>query len=151
MEFCLEAQRIKQLDELRMIYPIRGQAEDTWFIRGQEIPRDLHSGGISEEEISAALGFLCHSVVMIAKYLAIPLRYRIVCSSSRSAIQQDATTILPLFQARMVEREELDRAMVLMERNIACILKTRGIRYSTTSHILCKVNRIYESIVDGGS
>lgn len=149
LDFCLEAQRIKLLEELRMIYPIRGQAEETWFIRGQEIPKDLHAGGISEEEISAALGFMAHSVVMIAKYLSIPLRYRIVCNSSRSAVQQDATTILPLFQARMVEREELDRAMVLMGRNVACILKTRGIIYSEDAHILRKVNRIYESIVDG--
>jgi len=132
-----------------MMYPIRCQAEETWFIRGQEIPNDLHSGSVSEEEISAALGFLCHSIVMIGKYLSIALRYRIVCNSSRSAVQEDATTILPLFQARMVERDELDRAITLLHRDVACILKTRGILYSEDSHILCKVKRIYDSIVDG--
>ena len=149
VQFCLEAQRIRLLEELRMIYPIRCQAEETWLIRGQEIPSDLHSGAISEDEISAALGFLCHSIVMISKYLSIALRYRIVCNSSRSAVQEDATTILPLFQARVVERDELDRALTLLDRNVACILKSRGIRYSEDSNILCKVNRIYESIVDG--
>lgn len=149
LDFCLEAQRIKLLEELQMTYPIRCQAEETWFIRGQEVPKDLHAGGVSEEEVSAALGFLCHSVVMISKYLSIALRYRIVCNSSRSAVQQDATTILPLFQARMVERGELNRGMLLVERNVACILKTRGIPYSQDSHILCKVKRIYDNIVDG--
>lgn len=145
----MESQRIKLLEELRIIYPIRGQAEETWFIRGQEIPKDLHSGSVSEEEISAALGFLCHSIVMISKYLSIALRYRIVCNSSRSAVQEDATTMLPLFQARMVERDALDRAMILLERNVVCILKMRRISYSEDSHILCKVNRIYDNIVDG--
>ena len=149
LNFCLEAIRIKLLEELRMMYPIRGQAEETWFIRGQEIPADLHSSGVSDKEISAALGFLCHSIVMISKYLSIALRYRVVCNSSRSAVQEDATTMLPLFQARMVERDELDRAMILVERNVACLLKTRCISYSKDSHVLCKVNRIYDSIVDG--
>lgn len=132
-----------------MIYSIRCQAEETWVIRGQEIPNDLYSGGASEEEVYAALGFLCHSIVMFSKYLSVALPYRIVCSSSRSAIQQDATTILPLFQARMVERGELDRVMVILERNVACVLKSRGIPYSEDAHMLCKVNRSYDNIIDG--
>lgn len=150
MEFCLEAQRIKLLKELRTIYPIRCHAGQTYFIRGQEIPSDLHAGNVSEEEISAALGFLCHSLVMMSKYFSITLRYRIVCSSSRSAVQEDAVTILPLFQARMVEKDELNRAMTLLHRNVACILKTRGIPYSDNSHILSKVERLYDMTIDGG-
>ena len=49
-----------------------------------------------KKKFSAALGFLCHSIVMISKYLAIALRYRIVCNSSRSAVQQDATTVFAI-------------------------------------------------------
>jgi hypothetical protein len=148
MEFCLEAQRIKLLKELQTIYPIQSHAE-SFFIRGQEIPSALHAGNVSEEEISAALGFLCHTLVMMSKYLGISLGYRIVCNSSRSAVQQDAVTILPLFQARVVEKDDLDRAMTLLHRNVACLLKTRDISYSETSHILSKVKRIYDKIVDG--
>jgi hypothetical protein len=144
----LEAQRIKLLKELQTIYPIRSHAEQTFFIRGQEIPSTLHAGNVSEEEVSAALGFLCHTLVMMSKYLGISLPYRILCNS-RSAVQQDPVTVLPLFQARAVEKEDLDRAMTLLHRNVACILKSRDISYSEDLHILSKVQRIYDNVVDG--
>jgi hypothetical protein len=134
----LEAQRIKPLKEVQMIYPIRSHAKQTFFIRGQEIPSTLRASNVSEEEVSAALGFLCHTIVMMSKYLGISLPYRILCNS-RSAVQQDAVTILPLFQARAVEKEDLDHAMTLLHRNVACILKSRDIPNSEDSHILFNV------------
>ena len=147
--FLLDGQRVKLLKELRTIYPIQCQSEQRFCIRGLEVPSDLHDGTVTEDEISAALGFLCHTLVMISKYLAVSLRYRIVCNSSRSAVQQDPVTILPLFQARAVEKEQLDRAVALLHRNAECILKTRGIRYEENSHILSKIDQIYDSFVDG--
>jgi hypothetical protein len=138
---------VKLLKELRVIYPIQCMSEHRYFIRGLELPSDLHNGDVSEDEVSAALGFVCHSLVMISKYLSIPLRYRIICNSSRSAVQDDEVDILPLFQARVVEASQLDRGMTLLELNVECILKNRGICCAEKSNILAKIKRIYDKII----
>ena len=146
---AIEGQRIKLLKQLRAIYPIQCVPEQHYVIRGIELPPDLHVGLVTEDEISAALGYICHSLVMMSKYLSIPLRYRIVCNSSRSAIQEDGTTILPLFQSRVVERYFLDRGMFLLDRNVESIAKSCNVKCGGTAHILAKMKRIYDKIVDG--
>lgn len=164
-EFRKEAQCIKLVRELGAIYPISvvdgreesgknssgiGGESRRYLIRGLEIPIDLYnnSTNVVEEEISAALGFCCHLVVMLGKYLCVPLRYRIFCNSSRSAIRQ-GTIIYPLFTARVVEREQLERGMLLLYANVDCILQTRGIEYNPKSHILARLQRIYRHVIEG--
>jgi Vacuolar sorting 38 and autophagy-related subunit 14 len=165
-EFRKEAQCIKLVRELGAIYPISvvdgreesgkngigsgGGESRRYLIRGLEIPIDLYnnSTNVVEEEISAALGFCCHLVVMLSKYLGVPLRYRIFCNSSRSAIRQ-GTIIYPLFTARVVEREQLERGMLLLYANVDCILQTRGIEYNPKSHILARLQRIYRHVIEG--
>jgi hypothetical protein len=148
-EFFLEARRMKLLRDLRTLYPITYlQGEDRFCcIRDLKIPLDIHSGTIGEEELSAAFGYLCHLVSLISKYLNIQLRYRLFTNSSRSAIQEDGGAIYPLFQARMVEREALDHAVLLLQRNVECILKARGIEHRKGEHVLDAVNRLFEALV----
>jgi hypothetical protein len=73
---------------------------------------------------------------MIAKYLNIPLRHRIICNSSRSAIQQDGSGVLPLFLGRLnvksLEREQVDKGLRLLGLNVNCILMHVGLL--TSSH-----------------
>jgi predicted double-glycine peptidase len=149
LDTITEIQRIKLMKELRSIYPIQCKPEQHYFIRGIELPSDLHVGLVTEDEISAALGYICHSLVMMSKYLSIPLRYRIVCNSSRSAVQEDGSTILPLFQSRVVERDYLERGMLLLDRNVEKLAKSRNVKCGETSHILQKMKRIYDKVVDG--
>ena len=149
LDLVTEAQRVKLLKDLRAIYPIQCKPDQHYFIRGVELPPDLHVGLVTEDEISAALGYICHSLVMMSKYLSIPLRYRIVCNSSRSAVQEDGSTILPLFQSRLVERDFLDRGMNLLHRNVETLAKSRNVQFGDNVHILAKMKRIYDKIVGG--
>lgn len=149
-EFFLEAHRIKLLRDLRRIYPISiVQGEDRYSIRGLRVPADIHAGGVGEDELSAALGFSCHLISLMSKYMGVQLRYRVIFNSSRSAIQDDAGAILPLFQARAVERDQLDYGVLMLHRNVECILKTRHIEYESQEHILVKLNLVFTTIVDG--
>ena len=146
-EFFLEARRLKLLRDLRTLYPITYlQGEDRFCIRDLRIPLDIHSGAVGEEELSAAFGFLCHLVSLMSKYLNVQLRYRLFTNSSRSAIQEDGGAIYPLFQARMVEREALDHAVLLLERNVECILKSRDIEPRRGEHILAAVSRLFDTL-----
>jgi hypothetical protein len=151
VEFLLQAQRVKLFRELRTVFPVTVSLDQRYLIIGLEIPAhsDLYAGRVSEEEISAALGYLAHLVAMMSKYLAVQLRYRLHCNSSRSAIQDDRAAAFPLFQGRTVEREQLEHGVRLLDRNVECICRSKGIRLPAKAHVLAKVKRVYEYIIDG--
>jgi hypothetical protein len=149
-----EAHRIRLLKELRRIYPITiaegQQGQKIFKIRGLTLPRDIFT--IPEDELSAALGFLCHCVTLLSRYLTVPLRYRLFCNSSRSAVQDDRGTVFPLFQARPVERDQVEHGVLLLGRNVECIGASRGIRRDAEKpllHVLEKVQTIYDNVVNG--
>lgn len=147
--FLREAQCIKLLRELRTIYPITLDSQKGYLIRDLRLPVDLYTTTVPEEEISAALGFCSHLVFMMSKYLSVQLRHRIYCNSSRSAIQQDGNAIFPLFTARAIEREQLDRGLALLGQDVDCILLMYDIEFTPTSHILARLKRVYDHIIDG--
>mmetsp|Transcript_35041 Transcript_35041/g.104517 ORF Transcript_35041/g.104517 Transcript_35041/m.104517 type:complete len:101 (+) Transcript_35041:2054-2356(+) len=89
---------------------------------------------------------------MAAKYLSVPLRYRLICNSSRSAVQDDGRGVCPLFKERgVVEREHFDRAVELLVRDAECLLKSRGLAYDPQSHLLAKVNLLFEATTEVSS
>lgn len=147
--FVLEAQRIRLVRELSTIYPITVEDELRFYIRGLEIPCAFYAGTVPDDVVSAALGFLCHLVHLLSKYLGVHLRYRLHCQSSRSAVQDERTATFPLFQGRSVEREQLEYGVHLLNMNVECICRTRGIRLSPELHILAKTSRIYENVIEG--
>lgn len=150
--FILEAQRIRLIRELSAIYPItvEGSDKSRYLIRGLEIPLELFPGSsVPEDVVSAALGFLCHLVHLMSKYLGVHLRYRLHCQSSRSAIQDERAATYPLFQGRPMEREQLEYGIHLLDKNIECICRARGIRLSPKLHILAKTMLIYENVIEG--
>mmetsp|Transcript_39605 Transcript_39605/g.55812 ORF Transcript_39605/g.55812 Transcript_39605/m.55812 type:complete len:173 (-) Transcript_39605:2119-2637(-) len=146
LESSIELQKIFLMHELETIYPITSSGENRYQILSVELPRNFQNIDSNEDEVSAALGFICHSVVMMSKYLSVPLRYRIVCNSSRSAIQEDGTKIMPLFQSRVVERDQLNRGVQLLTRNIDCILESRRIPIKEGAHMLAKLKDIYDGV-----
>jgi len=156
-QFMLDARRKKMLQELFRIYPIQILPDSVYTIRGIHLPHDMHSLTGSDEIISAGLGFVCHVVSLCSKYLSIPLRYRVICNSSRSAVRDDDFDVFPLFKERVVEKEQFDRAVVLLHRNIELLLRMSGITTPTLpllkskpNHILAKLYLLFHSLIDIG-
>jgi hypothetical protein len=106
----------------------------------------MHSLVSSDEFISSGLGYVCHFVAMSSKYLSIPVRYRLLCNSSRSAIQNDGFDVYPLFKERVVEKEQFDLAHVFLQRNIDLLLGTRKHNLTNTTkvpvHMLAKLDTL---------
>jgi Vacuolar sorting 38 and autophagy-related subunit 14 len=132
--------------ELCQIYPIISKNQDRFWIANAELPLDLFRGLVHEDEISAALGFIAHSLSLLSKYLHVVLRHRIICNSSRSGIRDADGSLLPLFLSRSSERSQIERGMILLHRNISCLAQSRGIVLSE-SHILAKLNQVYEIVL----
>jgi len=149
IEYYLEALRAKFLRELRQIYPIQCLPDNVYTIRDLHLPADLHGPDATDAVVSAALGYTCHLAYMCSKYLSIPLRYRLFCNSSRSAIQDDGVAVYPLWREG-VERELFDRAFALLGRDVECLIRARGLTDSPRSHILAKLDRLFEQTNDMG-
>ena len=141
----LEVRRAKVLRDLRQIYPIQRLPDNVYTIGGLHLPSDLNNPNVPDAVVSTALGYVCHLVYMCSKYLRAPLRYRLFCNSSRSAVQDDGVAVYPLFRERVVEREQFDRACTLLSRNVECLLRVRCIVVpNNRSHMLEKVNFLFK-------
>jgi len=147
LEGILYKRKDRLIQDLKLLYPIQSLPDGMYTIRGIPLPIDMHSLVASEEIISAGLGFVSHLVTMCSKYLEIPLRYRLICNSSRSAVRDDNFDVYPLFKERVIEKDQFDRGMVLLNRNIDHLLELRNIPHQIRSkhpHILSKLLLIFE-------
>jgi len=145
-ETLVRRKRRELLEDLEKIYPIR--TGDVFTICGLPIPKDMHCLSASDEIISAGLGFVCLVIIICSKYLSVPLRYRLIFNSSRSAVREDFE-VYPLFKERVVEKEQFDRGIVLLNRNIDHLLEMRGVtltKESASIHILSKVDLLLRYI-----
>mmetsp|Transcript_34731 Transcript_34731/g.64180 ORF Transcript_34731/g.64180 Transcript_34731/m.64180 type:complete len:328 (-) Transcript_34731:112-1095(-) len=180
-EFRLEAHRIHLLQQLQLIFPIKlvtihvsanppdDYPQHQYTIAGLPLPEDVHTLAITDDQVSTSLGFLCHFVALVSKYLAIPLRYAVVCKWSRSAILFDSSisirgnnsassssspsggkVVYPLFRERgAIDREQLDFGLVLLERNVGCLLRTRGVEFRQTWNVLAKMDKLLMQVIEG--
>jgi hypothetical protein len=129
------------------------------------LPDDIHHPAISDDQISTALGFTCHLMALLSKYLCIPLRYRLVCKFSRSAIideggsgggnlnnllSKSTAAVYPLFRERgVVDREQLDHGLMLLSRNADTLLSVRQVDFREEWNVLAKLYRLMNSIING--
>ncbi len=80
-----------------------------------------------DEQSSTALGYCGHLVLMLSKYLGVPLRYRIIYRSSRSDICDDvvqAASQFPLYLKGSDERR-FQCGCILLNKNIEHMLNVR--------------------------
>eukprot|EP00397_Hematodinium_sp_SG-2012_P021457 GEMP01022166.1.p1 GENE.GEMP01022166.1~~GEMP01022166.1.p1 ORF type:complete len:288 (+),score=67.63 GEMP01022166.1:134-997(+) len=86
----LRCRRTWMLHELSHMYPIENLGQYR-TIRGFCIPlvETLNRKDPREEkDISCALGFLCHLLLMVAKYLDVPLRFTLVPGASKASLKE---------------------------------------------------------------
>jgi len=97
-----------------------------YTIRGLRLPvTNLVS--YEDEEISTALGYAGHLVIMLSKYLQVPLRYRIIYRGSRSDVCDDvvqSATQFPLF-FRNADEKRFQCGCILLNKNIEHLLNIR--------------------------
>ena len=147
-----------------------------YTISGVPLPYDVHDPAITDEQVSTALGFLCHLVALTSKYLAVPLRYSIVCKWSRSAILFDegsrrrrvpgaaehggpaaavraasaSKVVYPLFRERgVIAPEQLEFGWTLLGRDVDCLLRTRRVDGRSEWHALAKMDRLLTHAIEG--
>ncbi|EWM23311.1 uv radiation resistance-associated protein [Nannochloropsis gaditana] len=128
-EFLVARRQQRLVAGLRRIYPIeQGAGEQEYRIRGLELPADVVHAPKDDEVVASALGYVCHVLVMLSKYLEVPLRYALEPRASRSLIR-DATVGYPVFPLyrRGVERERFEWAIYLLRKDIQGLLHARGV------------------------
>ena len=99
-----------------------------YTIRGLRLPNNFNNilTSFEEEQVSTALGYVCHLILMLAKYLDIPLRYRMIYRGSRSVICDDVTASsqFPLYFKNMEERR-FELGVILLNKNVEHVSRAR--------------------------
>ncbi|KAL3940512.1 MAG: hypothetical protein SGBAC_004963 [Bacillariaceae sp.] len=175
-KFSKDAQCIHLFRDLHQwVYPITLDSQKGFLIRNLRLPVDFKTTVVPDEELSASLGFGCHLIFLMSKYTGIGLRHKVYCNSSRSAIQQDGGTggdggnngaigqvvsiaavsatsnnshnLFPLFAARNVDKDQLEKGLGLLGENANCLLHTLDIDFTPQSHILKRLSLVYDHIL----
>ncbi|GMI13094.1 hypothetical protein TrLO_g1895 [Triparma laevis f. longispina] len=129
--FLLQTRQITLLTSLRTFFPIRKISVSTWTIRGLNITKPYEE----TEEAGSAWGIVVHLLTMISKYLDLPMRYKLLSNSSRSAVQ-DGNRIWPLFGRGLTE------GIRALEMCVEGVLRGRDIE-SKEGHVLGKVEELF--------
>jgi hypothetical protein len=168
-EFLLESRQIKLLSELQAIYPIERLENQEFAIRGLELPVDVVNTTKDDEHISSALGYLCHLVFMLSKYLQVgralplakkrlpvedsrllgaqvPLRFVLDYRSSRSQVKDAAldAAVYPLYRKGPGGGgDRFERAVALLEKDIQQLLYARGVKFRNEAHMLQNLQTLF--------
>lgn len=151
MQFLLEARQLKLLSELQAIYPIEkisgDKEKERYAIRGIELIPPLDGSQRDDEQISSALGYVVHLLLLASKYLEVPLRYQLLFYASRSIIrdpvQKDPKDqSLPLYR-KDVEPERFKRAFQWLTKDVEQLLLSRRMKYEKNQGLLANLNKLF--------
>jgi len=127
------------ISHLRTVYPVSQSSDGkTLALAGFRLPNSDFTG-CDEEQIATALGFVCHIIFMISKYLEVPLRYPMIPMCSRSVIRDDISQqVSPKFPlySRGVDRTRFEYAVFLLNKNLEQLLNSQGLDVITLRHTL---------------
>mmetsp|Transcript_9147 Transcript_9147/g.13789 ORF Transcript_9147/g.13789 Transcript_9147/m.13789 type:complete len:478 (-) Transcript_9147:153-1586(-) len=166
-KFILEARQLKLFCELaNTVYPIEPVPSSTpaisendseksgtngtlpgeeYTIRGIELPMVIDTSLKDDEQVSTALGYIVHLLLLASKYLQVPLRYEVIYQSSRSMIRDTVTgrgLAYPLFK-RGVERDKFDRALMWLQKDVEQIMALRSFTYDRKKSILGNLKHLF--------
>lgn len=145
IQFFYDARKVKLLSELQSIYPIELSEEGIYAIRGIELPIDTNSK--DDEQISSAIGYLVHLIILTSKYLEISLRYPLLFHASRSWIRDPITgTAMPLYK-RGQDREKFENGFLWLQRDCQQVLASRNINYDKTRCVLGNVKKLFDCTI----
>ncbi|CEL96869.1 unnamed protein product [Vitrella brassicaformis CCMP3155] len=147
---ALYCRRTRMLYELFQVYPIENNGRHR-SIRGIPLPsidvlnrQDLRE----EEKVATALGFLIHLLLLMAKYVEVPLRMVMVCASSRSFLRDPLSDPpgleYPLFY-RGLDRARFPSALRFLMENLQQFLLSRAHKIASRNNLLenteCLIHR----------
>ena len=56
----------------------------------------------------------------------------------------------PLFRERgVIDREQLDYGLMLLERDVNCLLRTRNVQFRSEWNVLAKMDKLLMHVIEG--
>lgn len=148
------AKQLALVAETRALYHIAEVEKGRRYsIRGLELPdRDLHT--FPEEQISTALGYACHLVSLLAKYLQVPLRYFPQPLASRSSMRDEVLNHAmeyPLY-FKGVDQNAFETGVLMLRRDVRQLLNAQGVSAmgpgNVENHMLANLLKLFTMLLD---
>ena len=113
---------------------------------------DSELSSIDDDQVASALGYVAHLLILLSKYLEIPLRYPIAYAASKSLIRDPllipmgggVAATLPLYR-KGVDKEKFERAVTLIRKNVQQLVYSVGIEYQHDKNWLENLNLIFQN------
>jgi Vacuolar sorting 38 and autophagy-related subunit 14 len=167
----LDSRSLSLAAQVFELYPIVVDSSGYYSIHGAKLPPLHKMPEFEEDEVSTALGYTAHITGLLAKYLRVPLRFRMDVMGSRSRMKDDIYPSQPLSDGPLfskgVEQKAFVAGLKMLERNVAqvmfmwcgpshCptdglplmrqVLNSQGLHAKPDEHMLSCLMRLFEHI-----
>ncbi|OAO12364.1 hypothetical protein AV274_5987 [Blastocystis sp. ATCC 50177/Nand II] len=152
---CLHARRTRLLAMVSFLFPLH-QSGAEWSIKAARLPEMAlrTTGQIPEAqhgETNAALGYLTHVVVLLARYFDVSLPFVAEYRSSASVVydpNQEPPVHHPLFVGAQGQKDgDVQRAMAMMRENVQRVLDCEGIELEIDENVLSGIDKLFKKYI----
>jgi len=116
-------------------------------VRGIILPNSDFTG-CDEEVVSTALGYVCHMLDLVSRWLEVPMPYPLIPFGSRSLIRDEISEKysqaprFPLYYTRGVDRTRFEYGVFLLNKDLEQLLNSQGLSIITLRHTLPNLLRL---------
>jgi hypothetical protein len=102
--------------------------------------------GCDEEKIATALGYVCHALQLLCRYLSVPLRYPMAPMLSRSSIQDPISNLgkYPLF-SKGQDATRFEYGVFLLNKNLEQLVHSEGLEIESLRATLPNLKLLLDS------
>lgn len=110
----------------------------------------------NDEQVSTALGYVVHLLLLVSKYLEVPLRYQLLFFASRSLIKDPVAAplslgaggglqngvVLPLYRSG-VDKQRFECALQWLRVDVEQLLQSRGAVFNPRLGLLFNIQQLF--------
>jgi len=134
------------IQELGAIYKIVEVEKNVFAINGFVLPDSDSFNGHDDEKLAIALGYVCHIIFLLAKYLEVPLRYPMTPMCSRSFIRDDILN-QGKYQLYLkgVEKTQFQYGVFLLNKNLEQLMHSQRLEVNSLRSTLPNLQKLLQS------
>jgi hypothetical protein len=136
---------VRLVCQLRDVYRVERLDDGTYTINGFVLPNSNFTG-CDEEKIATALGYVCHALQLLCRYLGVPLRYPMAPMLSRSSIQDPISNLgkYPLY-SKGQDATRFEYGVFLLNKNLEQLVHSEGLEIESLRATLPNLKLLLDS------
>mmetsp|Transcript_9330 Transcript_9330/g.29700 ORF Transcript_9330/g.29700 Transcript_9330/m.29700 type:complete len:222 (+) Transcript_9330:125-790(+) len=143
MDYALLAIRASLIEQIHAYYPIVCSENGGYSICRAQL--SSHTVSKYDDQLAIVLGFISHVLLLVGKYLQVPLRYHLCYHASRSSVQDrtiDPKVMHVVYLQKDSDRRHWTRAVSFISALVEQLSAARSLSYAIHRPLLFNIRKL---------